>query len=91
MKPSEFKIAISAESYDEKLQNFFFRKLLYFLRNKPSKSVTVGLGRVRSCRFTILNDSASPKTDNRNFVALLTRNYCQSISENVSIHRDTED
>ena len=30
--------------------------LLYFPRNRPSKSVTIG-----PCRFIILNDSASPK------------------------------
>ena len=45
--------------------------LSYFLRNKPSKSVTVGpgqagsdrvgLGRAGPGRFIILNDSAGPK------------------------------
>ena len=75
MKPSEFKISISVESYDEKTaenyRNSYVAEkpiviaqiliaqiddlnedcveisgpyLLYFLRNKPSKRVTVRLG-----------------------------------------------
>ena len=35
--------------------------LLYFLRNKPSKSDTVGSGQVGPGQFIILNYSASPK------------------------------
>ena len=112
MKPSEFKICISVESYDEKTaknyrncyvaeslqfsnyQRFPFQilisqiddlnkdcvnssglYLIRFLKNKPSKSVTVGSvrvrsgrvgsgrvgsGRVGSGRFIVLNDSAGP-------------------------------
>ena len=64
MEPSDFKISIPVESYDEKLLEITeiatLQKsgylnvgyviishlyLLYFSRNKPSNSVTVGSGR----------------------------------------------
>ena len=35
--------------------------LIYFLINKPSKSLTVGSGLARPGWFGVLNDSASPK------------------------------
>ena len=94
MKPSESKISLSLESYDEKTAenyrncyvaeecigfklwkisikkillaqigdfnryciNISLPYILYSLRNKPSKSVSVGSG-----RFIFLNDLASPK------------------------------
>ena len=38
-----------------------FPHLLCFPNNKPTKSVTIGLGRIGSDRFNVLNDSASHK------------------------------
>ena len=98
MKPSEFKISISVESYDEKTaenyRNCYVAEkhiayklskisipnlkrliedltedcvkiqlpyLLYFPSNKPSKSVTVVPGWIRTGRFIVLNDLASSK------------------------------
>ena len=41
--------------------NILFPHLLCFPNNKPTKSVTIGLGRIGSDRFNVLNDSASHK------------------------------
>ena len=111
MKPSEFKISASVESYGEKVaenikmtesisllsyqrywsyvfiaqiedMNIDFvtilrSYLLYFPRNKHSKSVTVGSG-----KYIDLNDSASPK-----MVIVSMTTWIASSFRNISCQR----
>ena len=56
MKPSEFKISISVETYDEKTAENY--------RNGYVAVEALRSGWIRSCRvgsFIVLNDSVSPK------------------------------
>ena len=68
-KPAHINIEIQIsqiEDLNEDCVKISRPYLLYFLRNKSSKSVTVGFG-----PFIILNDSTSPKVVIRNYFNLI--------------------